>query len=94
MKRKLSFDKHIDKDVVLCRTTSHRVSQRTTEVLVNNAIPFTKHWKHVPFFKREKYHGASEVCVIRINRNTYSKARRALRLMEERDRKRLLVNVI
>lgn len=94
MKRKLSFDKHIDKDVVLCRTTNHRVSQRTTEVLVNNAIPFTKHWKHVPFFKREKYHRASEVCVIRINRNTYSKARRALRLMEERDRKRLLVNVI
>ena len=94
MKRKLSFDKHIDKDVVLCRTTNHRVSQRTTEVLVNNAIPFTKHWKHVPFFKMEKYHGASQVCVIRINGNTYSKARRALRLMEERDRKRLLVNVI
>lgn len=90
----MTLGKNIDKDVVLCRTTNHRVSNRTTELLVQASIPFTKNWKRVPFFRREQYRGASEVCVIRINRNTYSRARRTLDCMEKRDKARLLLNVI
>ena len=94
MRRGLRFGKHMDKDVVLCRTTNQRVSNRTTDLLVQDAIPFTKNWIHVPFFRRGEYHGASEICVIRINRNTYARARRTLDRMEMRDRKRLHLNVI
>lgn len=94
MTKKMKLGKKIDKDVVLCRTTNRRVSNRTTDLLVQDAIPFTRNWKHVPFFRREQYRGASEICVIRINRNTYSKARKTLDRMEQRDRSRLLVNVI
>ncbi len=94
MKRRMKMGKKVNKDVVLCRTTNHRVSNRTTDLLVQDAIPFTKNWKHVPFFRREEYHGASEVCVISINRNTYARARRTLDRMERRDRDRLVMNVI
>ena len=94
MRKRMKLGKKIDKDVVLCHTANHRVSNRTTDLLVQNAIPFTKNWKHVPFFQREQYHGASEICVIRINRNTYSRARRTLDRMEQRDRARLHLNVI
>lgn len=94
MRKRMTLGKHIDKDVVLCRTTNRRVSNRTTDLLVRASIPFTKHWKHIPFFRREQYRGASEVCVIRINRNTYSRARRTLDGMEQRDKSRLLLNLI
>ena len=93
MKKKLRLGKNIDKDVVLCRTTNRRVSNRTTDLLVEDAIPFTKNWKHIPFFRREQYHGASEICVISINRNTYARARRCLDRMERRDRARLNLNL-
>lgn len=92
--RKPKMDRHINKDVVLCRTTNHRVSNRTRDVLMKHSIPFTVRWQHIPFFKREEFHGASEVCVIQTNRNAYVRARRAIDLLERRDRERLLLNVI
>lgn len=94
MRKKMKLGKKIDKDVVLCRTTNRRVSNRTTALLLQDSIPFTKNWKRVPFFMREQYRGASEVCVIRINRNTYSRARKTLDGMEQRDKARLYLNVI
>lgn len=94
IERKPKMDRHVDKDVVLCRTTNHRVSGRTAELLLQHAIPFTVNWKHVPFFRREEYQGATEVCVIRTNRNAYIRARRTIDLLERRDRERILLNVI
>ncbi len=93
-KKKPSLDKHVDKDVVLCRTTNHRVSNHATEALLRDAIPFTKNWKRVPFYKREEYQGASEVCVISINRNLYAKARRSMDGLARMDRERLSFNLI
>lgn len=94
MKKAPKLDKHVDKDVVLCRTTNHRVSNHTTQILLDEEIPFTKNWKRIPFFKREEYRGASEVCVFSINRNLYGRARRTIDRMERMDRERLLLNVI
>ena len=94
MKKAPKLDKHVDKDVVLCSTTNHRVSNRTTQVLLNDEIPFTKNWKRVPFRRRQEYRGASEVCVFSINRNLYCKARRSIEQLGRTDRERLLLNVI
>lgn len=94
MTRKPKLDKNINKDVVLCETTNHRVSNRTIAVLLQDSIAFTKNWKRVPFYKREAYQGASEVCVISINRNEYVQARRSIQKLERNYRDRLLLNVI
>lgn len=94
MKRKPTIDRNINKDVVLCETTNRIVSNKTVEILTRAAIPFTKNWKRVPFYKKKAYNGADNVCIIYINRNEYSKARRAIRGLEISDQKRLLLNVI
>ncbi|MCR5145164.1 MAG: hypothetical protein K6B67_07690 [Lachnospiraceae bacterium] len=94
MNRTPKLDKHVDKDVVLCRTTNRIVSRHTTKLLLEESIPFTMNWKRIPFYKRDEYNGASEVCVISINRNLYVKARRSIKGLNYQDRDRLLLNVI
>ena len=94
MKSKPTMSKNINKDIVLCETTSKAASHHTSSLLVEHSVPFTKSWKRVPFFKRKTYNGASTVCVISINKNQYSNARRALDNLEDRDYNRLILNVI
>lgn len=94
MKRAPKLDKHVNKDVVLCSTTNWRVSNHTTRILLEDEIPFTKNWKRVPFYRRQEYRGATEICVFSINRNLYGKARRSIQQLERLDRERLLLNVI
>ncbi len=88
------LDKHVDKDVVLCSTTNRRVSNHATDILLQDAIPFTKNWKRIPFYKREEYRGADQICVFSINRNLYGRARRSISQLDRMDRNRLLLNVI
>ena len=94
MSKKLKYEKNINKDVVLCETTNHRASNCTSRALLDNAISFSKRWKHIPFFRREDYNGASKVCVIKINRNEYSRARRCIDGLDSMYRDRLLLNII
>ncbi|WP_143001197.1 hypothetical protein [Pseudobutyrivibrio xylanivorans] len=94
MKRKPKISKNCGKDIVLCETTNRIVSNRTSELLLEQSVPFSKNWHRVPFFRRRIYHGANKVCVISINRTQYSHARRVLYLLEERDYNRLQLNVI
>lgn len=94
MKKKFKYDKNINKDVVLCETTNHRASNCTSDALMKSSISFSKRWKHIPFFRRENYNGASQVCVIKINRNEYSRARRCLDGIDAIYKDRLLLNII
>lgn len=93
-KRKMKIDKSVNRDVVLCETTNHKASKCTADALMHDSIPFTRVWKRVPFFKREDYKGASEVCVIKINRNEYSRARASLDRIDAIYKSRLLLNII
>lgn len=94
-KRKVKILGRIDdKDVELCRTTNPRVGNHAMQTLVDARIPFTQHWVRIPFYKREQYHGAREICVIRTHRNQYSRARRILDTMEVFDRERLLLHAV
>ncbi|MGN0141022.1 MAG: hypothetical protein ACI4AD_02265 [Roseburia sp.] len=79
----------IDKDVELCRTTNERISNQAAQLLIENQIPFTKNWKKIPFFLREKYRGAEQIFIIKTNRNRYSQARRAIDQMDYSFRRRL-----
>ncbi len=94
MTKKPKLDKHINKDVVLCQTTNHRVSNHMTQLLLQDSIPFTRNWKRIPFYKRDAYQGADQICIISINRNEYGKARRSLDKLDRRWRERLMLNVI
>jgi hypothetical protein len=94
MKRKPKLSKNVCRDVVLCETTNRIVSNRTSDLLLEQSVSFSKTWNRVPFFFRNRYHGASKVCTISISRTQYSKARRVLDLLEERDLNRLYLNVI
>ena len=94
MNKKPKLSKNIGKDVVLCQTTNRIVSNRTSDLLLEQSVAFTKSWHRVPFFRRGSYNGANRVCVISINRTQYSRARRVLDLLEERDYNRLRLNVI
>jgi len=94
MKKKPTLSKKVDKDVVLCRTTNRIVSNRTSDLLLDQSVAFCKSLRRVPFFRRGRYNGARKVYEISINRTQYSRARRVLFLLEERDYNRLYLNVI
>ena len=94
MKKKPKLSKHVCKDVVLCKTTNRVVSNRTSELLLEQSVAFSKSFIRIPFFRRGRYNGATKFYVISISRTQYSKARRVLSLLEERDYNRLLLNVI
>ncbi len=91
---RIRVDKHVNKDVVLCTTTNHSVSRHATQILIDNAIPFTVNWKRIPLHKREEYSGASELCTFSINRNVYGKARRSISQLTRFDREHIRLNVI
>ncbi len=93
MKRKPKISKNIGKDVILCEITNRIVSNHTSELLLEQSVPFTKSWRRVSLFERRYYNGASKVCVISINRNQYAHGRRVLTLLEERDYSRLFMEV-
>ena len=94
MRKKPKLSKNVNRDVVLCETTNRIVSNRTSDLLLEEAVPFSKTQKRVPFFKRHFYNGASMVYVISISRTQYGRARRVLSGLEDRDYNRLLLNVI
>jgi dephospho-CoA kinase len=79
-------------DIELCRTTNCIVSDRTAELLVEERIPFTRNCLKIPFFRRDKYDGASRVYVISINPHSYGQARRAIDTMDISQRKRLVLS--
>lgn len=88
----LGNTKKIDKDVELCRTTNERISNHAAQLLIENQIPFTRNWIKIPFFLREKYRGASQIYVIRTNRNRYCQARRTIDQLEAPFKRRLILS--
>lgn len=82
---------YTDKDVELCRTTNERISNQTAQLLIANQIPFTKKWEKIPFFLKEKYRGAEQFYVIRINPNRYGQAKKTLGQMDTVFRKFLVI---
>ncbi len=82
--------KNINKDVKLCYTLSEHISDYAIRLLIANQIPFTKSLITVPFFLREKFHGAKQIYVISTNPNVYGQARRAIDQLEPAYKKRIL----
>lgn len=80
----------IDNDVEVCRTTNERISNQAARLLIENQIPFTRSWIKIPFFLREKYRGASQIYVIRTNRNRYVQARHTIDQLEAPFKQRLV----
>ena len=70
--------KEINKDIELCYTVNERISNYAVRILIENRIPFTKNLVNIPFFLREKFHGAKQIYVISINPNHYGEARRTI----------------
>ena len=59
-----------DRDVELCRLTSKRISFTLMNAFIQESIPFTEKWVSIPFYKRNSYCGAREVCVISTDRKS------------------------
>lgn len=93
-KKPKTMGKHIDKDVELCRTTNSRVSSMMMRMLVEQEIPFTQNWVRIPFYKRDAYKGAKEVCVISTHYHQYQRARRVLDNMEIFCRERIMLHAV
>lgn len=93
-KKPKTMGKHIDKDVELCRTTNSRVSSLAMRMLVEHEIPFTQNWVRIPFYKRDAYRGAKEVCVIRTHYHQYQRARKVLDNMEIFCRERIILHAV
>lgn len=88
----LGNGRHINKDVELCYTVSERISNYTVRLLIENQIPFTKSQVAVPFFLREKFHGAKKIYVISTNHNLYSQARRTIDQLDPVYKRRLCLS--
>lgn len=82
---------YTDNDIELCRTTNQRASNKLVQALVEASIPFTKNSKRIPFFKRIKYKGATEMLVITINPHRYGQARRVIDEIDRVYRRRLVL---
>ena len=83
---------YTDNDIELCRTTNQRASNKLIQALVEEHIPFTKNSKKIPFFKRMKYKGATEMLVIMINPQRYWQARRVVNEIDRIYRRRLVLS--
>lgn len=79
-------------NIELCRTTNHRVGDKTAQLLLDLQIPFVKNSKRIPFFRREEYDGANQVYVISINPHRYGQARRALDSLDVGSRQNLVLS--
>ena len=90
--RTMKLGKYKGNDVELCRTTSPRVEEQTVKALLADSIPFSRASVRIPFFKREKYNGASEFFVISTSPRRYSQARRTLDGMDLFYKKRLVLS--
>lgn len=76
-------------DIELCRAISQKAVHQAVQALLEASIPFTQNSKRIPFYKRERYHGAKEMLVITINPHRYSQARRVLDSMDMMYKRRL-----
>lgn len=85
----LGNGRNINKDVELCYTVSERISEYAVRLLIENHIPFTKNQVSIPFFLREKFHGAKQMYVISTNHNLYSQARRTIDQLDPAYKRRL-----
>ncbi len=96
VKRGMKMDKKTcdARDVLLCSTTNFRASKHAAYVLTQENIAFSKHWNRIPLTQRERYQGNTEMCEISINRNEYSRARRAISKLEPCFFNRLMINII
>lgn len=88
----LGNTKNIDKDVELCRTTNERISNQAAQLLIENHIPFTKNWIKIPFFLRDRFHGAQQIYIISTNRNRYGQARRTIDQLDPMFKRRLVLS--
>lgn len=85
----LGNGKDINKDIELCYTVNERISEYAVRALIENRIPFTKNLINIPFFLRERFHGAKQMYVISINYNLYSQARRIIDQLDPAYKRRL-----
>lgn len=93
-KKALTFNKNVNRDVVLCRTTNRKAMRCTTEALNDASISYSKNWIHIPFYRRNQFHGADEIFEISVNRNEYASARRSISHIDPIYRRRLVLNVV
>lgn len=85
----LGNGKAINKDVELCYTVNERISNYAVRLLIENHIPFTKNLINIPFFLRERFHGAKQIYVISTNQNLYGEARRTIDQLDPVYKRRL-----
>lgn len=87
-----SFDKAVDKNIVLCQAYNHIAATQVTKALIDSSLSYRKNWVGIPFFLRNRCRGASQVCVFTVSRCDYSRAKSLIYDLEERYLRRLSVN--
>lgn len=90
-KKRYSFDKNIDKSVVLCQSYIRAMEYKITNALSENNIPFRKDRVQIPFFLRKKFRGANEICIFSVNRTDFSKAKFILPNMTVRELRKVAI---
>jgi hypothetical protein len=92
-KVRYSFDKSVDKNIVLCQAYNRIVANQVTRALIDSSLSYRKNWVGIPFFLRNKCRGASQVCVFTVSRCDYTRAKSLIYDLEERYLRRLAVNL-
>ena len=91
MKAKI-LGNYTSNEIELCRTTYNNAEKVAVEALIDEQIPFSRNSKRIPFFKRDKYHGANKVYVISTHPQQYTKARQTLDHLDDFYLSRLVVS--
>ena len=81
-----------NKEVELCRSASPAGTRETISLLIEERIPFSKEEERIPILQRRRYHRATHMNVIMINRNRYDQARELLGQLSPRAQKTLILS--
>ena len=82
-----------ERDIALCAVADAQVKSKVMNLMIQKRIPYAEEWHKVPLFKRRKFEGAREVCVVVTHHEKEAEAKKQIEELEESIRSRVFFDL-
>lgn len=82
-----------ERDIALCAVADAQVKSKVMNLMIQKRIPYAEEWHKVPLFKRRKFEGAKEVCVVVTHHEKAAEAKTQIEELEESIRSRVFFDL-
>ncbi|MCI9125020.1 MAG: hypothetical protein HFH35_13310 [Eubacterium sp.] len=82
-----------ERDIALCAVADAQVKSKVMNLMIQKRIPYAEEWHKVPLFKRRKFEGAREVCVVVTHHEKAAEAKKQIEELEESIRSRVFFDL-